>query len=114
MAIINSVDLRDQDVIAHISLSRKEYAQLGRDPKELLILPADNDSLKLELTTGKLGNGNRIMFPNRIMKLNEINLLPKKVPASVFSLEEDKFLLIKLRDSRPGVPIFPEDWKWKI
>lgn len=113
MAVINSIDMREQDVVAHIVLSRDEYSQLNQNSKEILVLPADIASLKLKLTTGKLGNGNRIMFPTSLLKKHGMEALPKKVPSSIFYLEEDKFLLVKLKETKPGIPVFPEDWKWK-
>lgn len=112
MAIIRSVDIHDQEVVAHLKLSPKEYKQLNQNTVDLLLLPSCATALKLELTTGKLGNGNRIMIPNRLLKEHNMSVMSKKVPAQVFDLDNDKFLLIKLKDSQPGVPIFPEVWLW--
>ena len=69
----------------------------------------DTESLNEKLTTGKLGNSNRIMLPNKILKKYGIKKLSKKVPSKIFEYNGNKLLVIKLEESKIGIPVFEED-----
>jgi len=72
--------------------------------RNVLILPEEFDEF---LTTGKLGNSNRIMLPKKVLKKHAIEL-KGKVPAKIFDVNGRKFLLIKLEEIKIGIPKFKE------
>ncbi len=106
MANIESMDIRDDKVLMRLELTREEYKALNQSTRSLLLLPTQADDLCEPLTTGKLGNSNRIMLPNKVLhKYNVTNVL-KKAPSRVFDMGGEKFLLIKIQDSMVGRPVF--------
>ncbi|MCK4714767.1 MAG: hypothetical protein KAT35_04275, partial [Candidatus Aenigmarchaeota archaeon] len=60
-------------------------------------------------TTGKLGNSNRIMMPKKVLQLFKIDELDKKVPAMLFRNAGSVYLLLKLKKSMLGIPLFEGD-----
>lgn len=109
MAELQSVDIQNDIITLTIKIARDEYAQLGQETAELLVLPGTTAKLDDILTTGKLGNSNRIMLPNKILKRHGVTKLPKKVAAKIFDQDKSKFLVIKLRDIKTGVPVFKDE-----
>jgi len=109
MADINSIDMETEEILVNLKISESEYAPLKLARRNLLLLPTDSGILDEVLTTGKLGNGNRIMLPNRTLRRHGVEKLRKKVPAKIFEVDGSKFLLIKLEESKPGVPVFREE-----
>jgi hypothetical protein len=100
------MDMKNDKVLVRLELSREEYKSLNQSTRSLLLLPTQADDLCEPLTTGKLGNSNRIMLPNKVLhKYNVTNVL-KKAPSRVFDMGGEKFLLIKLQESMVGRPIF--------
>ncbi|MCK4335408.1 MAG: hypothetical protein KAW40_01660 [Candidatus Aenigmarchaeota archaeon] len=108
MAEIHSIDIKMDNVIVNLKISRDEYELLGHNTSELLLLPANLEFLNRPLTTGKLGNSNRIMLPKKILEKFEIKNLVKKAPARTFRVDDEVFLLIKLKGSSLGIPKFKE------
>jgi len=108
MAEIRSIDMRKDNIMVNMKISKDEYDLLSQETRNLLILPSHSNVLDRPLTTGKLGNSNRIMLPKKILDRYEIINLEKKVPARTFKIDDEVFLLIKLKESRFGVPIFKE------
>jgi antitoxin component of MazEF toxin-antitoxin module len=106
MSNIKSIDIDGNDISINLSISSKEYEMLEQKTKNILILPID--ILRTKLTTGKLGNSNRIMIPKKILKKFNLVDLDKKVSASVFSIEKDLFLVAKIKEDREGIPEFKE------
>lgn len=106
MAEIRSVDMEKSEITINLRVSRKEYDLLNQVTTNLVLLPADSGILDNMLTTGKLGNSNRIMMPKKILKKMNITVLDKKVPAKLFRIGGDVFLLIKLKESKLGIPVF--------
>jgi hypothetical protein len=109
MADIDSIDLKGDKILVDLKLTKDEYKLLNQSAKRLLLLPTEPHVLNELLTTGKLGNSNRIMLPNKILRKYSITRLLKKVPAQVFDIQDEKFLLIKLQESMLGKPIFGEE-----
>jgi hypothetical protein len=97
MGELKRINLED-GITVELSLSDEEYRLLSRGRK-VLVVPTGDGFLGTELTTGKIGNGNRIMVPNRLLEINDIRRLKKKVPARIFEVNKEKFLLIKLEES---------------
>lgn len=106
MAEIKSINIEPDGISLNLRISESEYSLLNSPRRDILLLPTDSSALSELLTTGKLGNGNRIMLPNKIMKKYHVKKLHKKVPAGIFEIDGGRFLLIKLEEHRPGVPTF--------
>jgi hypothetical protein len=109
MADIDSIDMKNDKILVNLKLTKDEYKLLKQSTKRLLLLPTESNILDELLTTGKLGNSNRIMLPNKILHRHNVTKLLKRVPSRVFDLDDEKFLLIKLQEFILGKPIFGEE-----
>ena len=103
MALIRSVNIEDGEIILNLSITEEEY-KLISGLKEVILV---SEEFEDELTTGRLGNSNRIMLPKKILKKHEVEL-KGKVPAKIFEVENKKFLLVKLEERKEGIPEFRE------
>jgi len=104
MAQIRFIDVKDHEILLHLSLSREEYSVLSQKTENLLLLPGDE--FDEELTTGRLGNSNRIMLPKRVLEKVRLKMLEKKVPARIFRINGNVYLLIRLKEEKIGIPEF--------
>ena len=68
MADIDSIDMKNDKIIVNLKLTKEEYRLLKQSTKKLLLLPSEMSILSESLTTGKLGNSNRIMLPSKILR----------------------------------------------
>lgn len=109
MADIQNIEIGVDYILVSLMMSKTEYELLGKATTDLALLPTDEDLLSMRLTTGKLGNGNRIMVPNKMLASYDIKKLIKKVPAGVFDIDGRKLLLIQLAGRRKGVPEFGDE-----
>lgn len=107
MSFLRKIELEKDDVFITLKLTKKERELITPNMKEFIVLPTD--SLNKILTTGKLGNGNRIMIPNGFLKSHDIDVLKKKVQSIIIDLGDKKFLLIELENKGVGRPVFNED-----
>jgi hypothetical protein len=105
MADIQSISMKDHNIVVSLRITNSEYELLKNNRYNLLLLPSDPGVMDSSLTTGRLGNSNRIMVPKKLLEREKVDL-EKKVPAKMFRINEDVFLLIKLRESREGIPTF--------
>lgn len=105
MARVKRIDMEGGGITLVLEISLKEYKLIGSE-EDLLAVPRDDSFLLEELTTGKIGHGNRIMVPNKLLKRNDVKL-PKKVPARIFDVQDEKYLLIRLKKSS-FIPEFEE------
>lgn len=108
MAEIKGIDMHDGTIDIRLSVSREEYKILQHHTSDIVLLPAGGNSLAYSLTTGKLGNSNRVMLPKKFLEAFRIGELEKKVPSNIFTMNGDAFLLIKLKSSKLGIPVFRE------
>lgn len=108
MANLRTIERGEGEVYVTLKMSHREYDILKESEDDLLVLPV-NGYLVDELTTGKLGNGNRIMLPSKILKRHGMEELKKKISSRIFELTDGKYLLCKLDEDKPGVPAFMED-----
>ena len=109
MAEIKNIDVYDGKIDIKLSITKDEYKILKHHTADLVILPCSGkDSLVQKLTTGKLGNSNRIMLPKKLLKSFDIKEMDKKVPSNIFIIDDDAFLLIKIKKSKVGIPKFKE------
>ena len=99
----------NKNIEIRLLLDQDEYRILKHHTNDLAVVPCGKDAVTRELTTGKLGNSNRIMVPKKLLERYNIDELDKKVPAHIFSLNGDKFLLIRMKRSKIGVPKFRMD-----
>ena len=97
MAKLKRLDL-EGNISAEVDLTEEEFAMLGRT-KKVLVVSTEDEFFVTRMTTGKIGNGNRIMVPNRLLERNHIEKLRKKVPARIFEVNKEKYPLIKLEES---------------
>ena len=109
MADIRSIDLQNDRIDITLTINRSEYKLLKHNMTDILILPCGKDSMTHLLTTGKLGNSNRIMLPKKLLAEYKISSLDKKVPSSLFKLDDDAYLMIKIKKSGLGLPTFGEE-----
>lgn len=108
MAEIRSIDVKRSEISVNLKISKAEYDMISNTTSDLLLMPTSQSFLSHSLTTGKLGNSNRIMLPKKILAKLEIKELDKKVPAKTFKLDDEIFLLIKLKKSTFGIPVFKD------
>lgn len=108
MAELTAVDKSKDRILVTLQVTRQEYDLLRDSEDEMLILPAGGEVFADELTTGTLGNGNRVMLPNRMLERNKVTTLNKKLKSRIFDVEGRKYLLIKLEEAGRGVPVFRE------
>jgi len=95
MAEMRKIDIKDDEIVVTLTVTSGEYKIIRSSAKNFVVLPTDSSILSDILVTGKLGNGNRIMIPNKLLKASEIPGLKKNVEAKIFNLDREKFLLIK-------------------
>ena len=103
MAGLINVDFRMDKILVTLEVTSDEH-QLIKYHREMLIVPTN--ALNDTLTTGKLGNSNRIMLPNKIMKKNSVESLKKKVPSTIVKARNGKYLVIQLEGPRTDIPEF--------
>ncbi len=108
MATVHFIDVKDGEIYINLRLSRKEYKILDQETENLIVLPTNDKALDHELTTGKLGNSNRIMLPKKLLSRENVTILEKKVKANLFGINNDVFMLVKIKESRMGIPKFIE------
>ena len=106
MADMRKIDIKDDEIVVTLSVTNDEYKIIRSSTKNFVVLPTDSSILTDILVTGKLGNGNRIMVPNKFLRASEIPELKKNVQAKIFKLNGDKYLLVKLVEAQPNVPRF--------
>ena len=109
MAEMKGLKMHDGEIGINLSINRGEYKILKHHMTDIILLPCGKDSLTNHLTTGKLGNSNRIMLPKKILREFGIENMEKKVPSNIFILDGNAFLLIRLKKSELGIPKFEEE-----
>ena len=108
MANIESIDIEKENIMLNMKITKNEYDLIRNNTTDLLVVPKNKEFLNGTLTTGKLGNSNRIMMPKKILDKFDVDILEKKVPAKTFKSDDEVFLLIKLKKSMFGIPTFKE------
>ena len=106
MANIESIDVESDRVVAKVVLSTEEYEALNSATSDILLAPVGDDSLTRQLTVGKIGNGNRMMLPNKVLRVEGIERLPRKAPARIFTLRGNKYLVACIKGDSAGIPFF--------
>ncbi len=109
MAEIKTIDMDNGKIEVKLSVNQDEYKILKHHMTDIIILPCGNESLIHRLTTGKLGNSNRIMLPKKLLELFNVKTIDKKVPTNIFIVDDDAYLLIKIKKSEFGIPKFKEE-----
>jgi|SRR3989344_3925137 len=104
MAKVHNMRVKNDKILVTFEISDEEYRLIRPRSKRVVILPVD--ALDDTLTTGRLGNSNRIMLPTKILSRYKINELVKKAPSRIFETFEGKYLIIELEKGGIGVPVF--------
>jgi 5-formaminoimidazole-4-carboxamide-1-beta-D-ribofuranosyl 5'-monophosphate synthetase len=109
MAEIKNIGMNKNSIEVRLAINNEEYRVLKHHMSDVIVVPAGKEALTKELTTGKLGNSNRIMVPKKLLEYFGVDKLDKKVASNVYKINGDAYLLIKIRKSRIGIPKFKED-----
>lgn len=107
MARIKNIKIENGEITVALGITEKEYNMIGTQIDGLTIVPTSDAFLERKLVTGKIGNGNRIMVPNKFLEQNGILKLRKRVPSRLFEFNNEKYLFIKLEESSL-IPEFEE------
>lgn len=107
MSLLRKIQLDKDDVFITLKLTKKEYEIIAPEVREFIVIPTNK--LDKTLTTGKIGNGNRIMIPNNLLKKHDMKVLKKHVQSRIIDLDDKKFLIIELEKKKLGVPVFGEE-----
>jgi len=99
MGLLRKIEVDNADILMTLELTKEEYESISPEMKEFVTLPTN--MFDRVLTTGRLGNGNRIMVPSRFLRGHNIEVLRKNVPSKIFTVGEKKFLIIELEDKKP-------------
>ena len=109
MADIRNIAMENDEILVNLRVSREEHELLKQNTENILLIPSGQDTFDHTLTTGRLGNSNRIMMPKRILERGGVSTLEKKVPAMLFRNAGSVYLLLKLKKSMLGIPLFEGD-----
>jgi hypothetical protein len=109
MADIRNIAMENGEILINLRVSREEHELLKQNTENILLIPSDQEAFNHTLTTGKLGNSNRIMMPKRILEKGGVSVLEKKVPAMLFRNAGSVYMLLELRKSMLGIPLFGSD-----
>lgn len=104
MAIIKSMEMEDTKVRVIFEMSKDELVALSNETQNICLLSLTK--FNELLTTGTIGNSNRIMFPNRLLKRYNIKELPKHVETTILSFNGKRIAVLKLQDTAAPVPRF--------
>lgn len=104
MATILSFSVKKNTLLLNLQISKEEYKLLSHEFRDLLLLPSNSKVLNQILTTGKLGNSNRIMVPKKFLERKEVKILDKKVHSQIFKVGDESFLLVKIKSSEEKRP----------
>lgn len=99
MARIKNIKIENGEITVVLGITEKEYNMFGTQIDGLAVIPTSDEFLERKLVTGKIGNGNRIMVPNKFLEQNGISKLRKRVPSRLFEFNNEKYLFIKLEES---------------
>lgn len=108
MAQVKNIEIENSEITIVMSITQREYDLIGAQLEGLAIVPTNDTFLDRKLITGKIGNGNRIMVPNKFLEQHGISKLRKRVPSKLFEFNSEKYLFIKLEESAL-LPEFEED-----
>ena len=100
MSEINSIKFKEDGIFLTLNITKEEYEFLQQTTSDIIIVPADFKSMNGLLTTGKLGNSNRLMLPKKILDTLEVKAMDKKVPGRLFKLEGSVYLLARLYENK--------------
>lgn len=109
MSLLRKIEFENDSILITLEMNKREYDAVTPDVKEFITLPAD--TLDRTLTTGKLGNGNRIMVPNKFLRSHDIEVMRKFVKGKIVDIGEKKYLIIELEDKKRGIPRFNDGYE---
>ncbi|MCJ7816255.1 MAG: hypothetical protein MUP55_00195 [Candidatus Aenigmarchaeota archaeon] len=106
MADVNSIEMKKDEIILSLKISKEEYEFLKQATADLMVVPISHKFMNNLLTTGKLGNSNRLMLPKKILDKLDVKKMDRKVPGRIFRMQGNVYLLTRLHGKRNGVPVF--------
>jgi len=106
MADVNSIEMKKDEIILSLKISKEEYEFLKQATADLMVVPVSPKFMNNLLTTGKLGNSNRLMLPKKILDKLDVKKMDRKVPGRIFRMQGNVYLLTRLHGKRNGVPVF--------
>ncbi|MCX6814367.1 MAG: hypothetical protein NTY20_01815 [Candidatus Aenigmarchaeota archaeon] len=106
MADVSSIDMKKDEIILSLKISKEEYEFLKQATADLMVVPVSPKFMNNLLTTGKLGNSNRLMLPKKILDKLDVKKMDRKVPGRIFRMQGNVYLLTRLHGKRNGVPVF--------
>lgn len=107
MANIKSIEVEENKVRVLFEMSKEELSLLHNETSDLCVFPLSR--FNEVLTTGAIGNSNRIMFPHRLLRKHNIRGLPKHMDSVILSFNGKKMAVMKLQDDRAPMPVFERD-----
>lgn len=105
MAELEKIEKKNNEIFVTLKISKEEHNILKNETNDLVVLPTNVNVLNEALTTGKLGNSNRIMLPKKMLKRSDIKSLEKRVRSKIFNIDEGGYLLIKIKGSEEKKPV---------
>jgi hypothetical protein len=109
MANLDSVDIKKDGITLSLNISREEYEFLKQATSDIMVVPISPKFMNHLLTTGKLGNSNRLMLPKKILDKLDVKTMDKKVSGRIFRLNGSVYLLTRLYGKKNGIPNFGEE-----
>jgi hypothetical protein len=106
MADVNFIDVKKDGIFLNLNISREEYEFLKQATSDLMVVPISPKFMNQLLTTGKLGNSNRLMLPKKILDKLDVKKMDKKVSGRIFRLNGSVYLLTRLHGRKNGIPVF--------
>jgi hypothetical protein len=101
MAKIQHIRMKGDKILATFEITEDEYKMIK--PRSRRVIFASLDMLDEVLTTGTLGNSNRVMLPNKVLIKHGIQKLVKKARSNIFETLDGKYLVVELEKNSIGV-----------
>lgn len=106
MADVSSIDIKKDGISLTLGISKEEYEFLKQSTSDLMVVPISSKFMSQLLTTGKLGNSNRLMLPKKILDKLDVKMMDRKVSGRIFRLNGSVYLLTRLHGKKNGIPVF--------
>ncbi|MEM5812166.1 MAG: hypothetical protein QXN71_02300 [Candidatus Aenigmatarchaeota archaeon] len=106
MAEISSINVKNNNFLVTMKLSKEEYEFLKQETAGLMVIPVCSKFLSQLMTTGKLGNSNRLMLPKKSLDRLQVKKIRRKVPGRIFKLDGSVYLIARLSGKVMGIPEF--------
>lgn len=106
MANLQTVAFKGNKILVTLELNQEEYGVVSPRSRNFVLVPTAE--MPDKLVTGKLGNSNRIMMPNKVLKRYGIPAMPKHVRSTIIRANGGIWLVVDLEKQRAGIPEFEQ------